>query len=358
MRKTILILRIGSLGDTVVALPAFHHVRRSEPDTRIVLLTNLPADGGVKAASSYQVLAGSGLIDAYAEYRTPRSLADVWSLFHQLREFRPRRIYYLMPQRTFAQRLRDRLFFLLAGVVDVQGLSLSKRFEKRGYLGHLERWEPESLRLLRMAGGRDTELIQENFSLNLTLAERGRASQVLAPLAGNPYLVVSLGTKLPVKDWGDDYWLTALRHLGEGLLGTGLVLIGSADESERCARLARAWRGAVINLCGQLTPRESGAVAASAVAFLGHDSGPAHLAAAVGAKVITIFSSRNLAGVWFPFGNEDHGFYERTDCANCGLDECVAEKMRCIRSITPEQVVKKTLSVAALASECSGAHWG
>jgi 3-deoxy-D-manno-octulosonic-acid transferase len=39
-RNSILIFSIGSLGDTLVALPAYHLIRERHPDSRIVLLTN------------------------------------------------------------------------------------------------------------------------------------------------------------------------------------------------------------------------------------------------------------------------------------------------------------------------------
>jgi ADP-heptose:LPS heptosyltransferase len=339
-----MILRIGSLGDTVVALPAFHHIRRREAESRIVLLTNIPTDGGVKAASSYQVLAGSGLVDDYAEYRPPRRLADVLWLLRYFRRERVSRVYYLMPRRTLAQRFRDRVFFTLTGIREVRGLAVSGRHDHIKLRSDGMSWEPESLRLLRMVGGEAMDLTQEQFELDLQTAETEAARAALAPLQGCPYLLVSLGTKLPVNDWGNENWAATLARLSGQLPAMGLVMIGSADEFTRCAQLGAKWAGPVINLCGRLTPRQSGAVARGAIAFLGHDSGPAHLAAAVGAKVVTVFSARNLPGVWFPFGNEAHVLYEKTTCFNCGLTVCEKEAMRCIREISPASVVAKVLS--------------
>jgi ADP-heptose:LPS heptosyltransferase len=301
----------------------------------------------VKAASSYQVLGGSGLIDDYAQYRTPRTIADVGYLYRQVRRLRPRCVYYLMPQRTPMQRMRDRIFFALCGVPEVRGLAISGQFDVRRPAPASERWESESMRLLRMVGGTEQELRPEAFSLRLDAAERERARSAILPLGGAPYLVLSLGTKLAVNDWGDRNWSQVLEALGAQLPGTGLALIGSRDESARCDAVSRAWPGPIVNLCGALNPRESGAVAEGALAFAGHDSGPAHLAAAVGSKVVAVYSARNLPGVWFPFGSESNVFYERTSCANCGLEQCVTEKMRCIRHFAPEQVVAKLRAVIA-----------
>jgi len=345
MKDTVMILRAGSLGDTVVALPSFHYIRRNEPTSRIVLLTNFPTDGGVKAASSYQVLAGSGLVDDYAEYRPPRRVADVLWLMKYFRRERPRRLYYLMPQRSFAQRLRDRVFFSLSGIPEVRGLAVSGHFDKPRLGADRSLWESESMRLLRIVGGQRDDLTIRNFDLKLQAPERARANEVLKGVRGNPYVLLSLGTKLPANDWGDENWRKTLHSLSAKLPTAALVMIGSADESARCDRLISGWAGLVVNLCGKLTPRESGAVAAGALLFLGHDSGPAHLAAAVGTKVVAVYSARNLPGVWFPFGNEANVLWKETDCSNCGLQVCVKQAMRCIRAITPESVVTRALSV-------------
>jgi ADP-heptose:LPS heptosyltransferase len=123
-----------------------------------------------------------------------------------------------------------------------------------------------------------------------------------------------------------------------------LVLIGALDERAACEQAVALWKetagwGSVaLNLCGSLTPRESAACLERAVLFLGHDSGPLHLAAAAGARCVGIFSGRNLPGQWFPYGDRHTIFYHRVSCMGCFLSECTVERMRCIRGITVDQV--------------------
>ena len=59
--ETIIIFRIGSIGDTVVALPCFHRIARSFPNFRRIVVTDVPASQ--KASSVESVLGNSGLID-------------------------------------------------------------------------------------------------------------------------------------------------------------------------------------------------------------------------------------------------------------------------------------------------------
>src|SRR5215208_1985448 len=122
-KDTILIFRIGSLGDTLVALPAFQLIRQQYPTSRIVLLTNAPMKGMVKVAPSHQILMGSGLVDDYIEYpHKTAGIRDLVKLTRALRELQPAATFYLMDLRNRKQRLRDAVFFVAAGIWRVSGL--------------------------------------------------------------------------------------------------------------------------------------------------------------------------------------------------------------------------------------------
>ena len=69
------------------------------------------------------------------------------------------------------------------------------------------------------------------------------------------------------------------------------------------------WPGPVLNLCGTTSPVTSALVMTEAKFYLGHDSGPMHLAALVGIRCVAIFSARAKPGVWFPHGNGHEVLY-------------------------------------------------
>jgi ADP-heptose:LPS heptosyltransferase len=85
------------------------------------------------------------------------------------------------------------------------------------------------------------------------------------------------------------------------------VFVGARDDSERSERLRACWPGAfAVDLCGRLTPRESAAVIERADLFIGHDSGPLHLADAVGTPCVGLFGSYNAPKIWHPSGVDTH----------------------------------------------------
>ena len=86
--EKLLIYRLGSLGDTVVALPVFHMLARAFPDAERRVLTNFPGSGGV--APLQAVLGEGGFVDGYFAYRLgTRSPSRLWRLAAEIRRWRP-----------------------------------------------------------------------------------------------------------------------------------------------------------------------------------------------------------------------------------------------------------------------------
>jgi heptosyltransferase III len=100
-----------------------------------------------------------------------------------------------------------------------------------------------------------------------------------------------------------------------------------------------------LNLCGVTSPRETAAVMGRATLFVGHDSGPMHLAAAVGIRCVALFSARNLPRVWFPFGTNHRVIYHDVPCKGCGLETCVKFKKKCITSVSVDEVFSTVVKV-------------
>src|SRR5688572_19505689 len=140
--ENVLVVRVGQLGDTLVAIPAMREARRQNPGRRMILLTNWhPSSGFI---SSWDVLKGTGILDEVIFYNFERhSLWSMISLAFQLRTRRFVCLYYLMPTRRSRQRLRDKLLFrYLLGIRRTFGLDACEP-ERRDRAGRLARLEPE-----------------------------------------------------------------------------------------------------------------------------------------------------------------------------------------------------------------------
>lgn len=330
--KRVLVYRLGSLGDTIVALPCFHLIRRAFPGARISLLTNRPVAS--KAASIEAVLGKGIFFDEVFDYpvglRNPLALLKLlWSL----RKERFDAVVHLAAARGRGHAVRDYWFFRLAGIRRIIGIAQTE--------APTESMETAEYRRLasRLSELGDAKVDEDtSWDLHLSTAELDQADALLARMKGRPFLAVSCGTKWRTNDWEEDNWQKLIGRLSRELPNWGLVLLGAAEESDRCDRLASIWPFGVLNLCGQTTPRVSAAVMREAGLFIGHDSGPLHLAACVGIPCVGIYSARNLPGRWFPRGSRTRVIYHRTECAGCGLELCEQHQKKCILSISVDEV--------------------
>lgn len=338
--ERVLIYRLGSLGDTVVALPCFHQIARAYPNAERCLLTNIPVHS--KAPAAFAVLEGSGLVHGFMRYPiATRNLPELITLQRQIRAFRPQVLVYLTPRRMAGEVMRDTAFFRLCGTPKIVGAPMS-RDARANRLDPVTGWyEPEASRLARLMKELGSIDLNDRFNwdLRLTLDEHRRAAEVLESVQERPLLACSVGTKVQAKDWGSDNWRSVLDALSAELPEYALVLIGAGEESAVSEFAAASWTGRSVNLCGKLTPRESAAVMARTRLFLGHDSGPMHLAATVGTPCVAVFAARNLPRVWFPWGEQHEVIYHQTDCGGCDLETCIEQKKKCLTSITPKEVL-------------------
>jgi ADP-heptose:LPS heptosyltransferase len=328
--ETVFVFRIGSLGDTIVALPCFHRVARSFPDARRVLLTNIPTSQ--KAATVESVIGNSGLVHKVVHFPgPPRRTHELLSLSAQIRRTRAKTLVYIADRKLFPT-LRDVLYFRACGIRQVIGAPLSRDLRRLRVDPETGNFEREAERLARsLAPLGPVDLHDPGvWDLHLLPEEERSADAALAPLDGRDFIAVSIGTKWQVNDWGDTNWAGLLRLLSAEWASHALVLFGAGDEFDRSAGLAAVWPGPTLNLCGHLLPRASGAALRRALVFLGHDSGPMHLASAVGVPCVAIFGNLNPPRRWHPIGQHHRLIHNMGGVAAIPVTEVHASASRAI----------------------------
>jgi ADP-heptose:LPS heptosyltransferase len=302
--ERVLIYRRGSLGDTVVTLPVFHMLADRFAAAERRVLTNLPVNPDAAALST--VLGESGLVHGFFHYpRKLRRPADMAALRRDIAAWRPDLLVYLNEPPPFHALLRDMAFFRLCGIRNIVGAPFSRALRRhRGPDGN-GLWEAESARLARCVEslGEVGLTEAENWNLHFQPGETAAAAALLDGWAGRErYIAFSIGAKIDFKSWGTAPWRRVLTLLSEAHPDLGLAMVGAESDAADSDRIAESWAGPTLNLCGRTPPRQSGCVIGGALFYLGHDSGPMHLAAATGTPAVSVFSNHAKPGIWFPFG--------------------------------------------------------
>jgi heptosyltransferase-3 len=351
-KQKVMIFQIGSLGDTVIAMPCYREIVRRHPTADLYLLTNFPI--AKKAVPSETLLAPCNLLAGCVEYPMPlRGAANIARLWKRVRELRIDILYYLAPEKSLLNVIRHHIFFKICGVGKVRSVPWSRdaRFPRAIVGGVL--WESEGSRLLRnlISGRGPGPPPPEDRSLGLTDAERSAADRLLAESPSiSRFVTISVGGKVPINNWGDDNWARALAQISSADPRLGAVFVGSEDERARNEVLAETWIGPRLNSCGRLTPRETAALIEQASLFIGHDTGTLHLAAAVGTRAIGIFSARNVPGKWYTDRNSDRFFYHRPPCFGCELVkvESCPNDLVCMKHHKVEEIVEAALEALSI----------
>ena len=322
--ERIVIYRLGSLGDTVVTLPGLHKVVERYPNAERIALTNFPVSS--KAAPLEAILGPGGFIHRAIRYpvglRNPRELL---ALAKELRALKTDTLIYLSSRgNTLSSVYRNYAFFRLCGFRNIIGAPftrdlLNTRTDPK--TGIMEREAQRLARCLKALGPIDIE-DPSAWDLHLTAEEHAAADRFLT-WGEAPFIGLNTGGKDAAKDWGDDRWTNLLARLAP-TVAYPLVFVGARDDIERADRLGTSWPHGYLNGCGILSPRESGAVLQRARLFIGHDSGPVHLAGAVGTACVGLFGGFDPACRWHPVGPQHRILHQNAGVRTITVDSVVA----------------------------------
>jgi heptosyltransferase-2 len=129
--------------------------------------------------------------------------------------------------------------------------------------------------------------------------------------------------------------------------GVRICLVAGEDDVPYADQVAHAMRRPVVNLAGKLTLGELAALLRRCRCLVSNDSGPVHVAAAVGTPVVDIFG-RNQRGLsplrWGPLGDGHVVLHKEVGCVTCLAHNCDIGFL-CLTSLTVEEVYRAAVSV-------------
>jgi lipopolysaccharide heptosyltransferase II len=359
--RRILCVRLDALGDVLMCTPAMRALRNAAPGRRLTLLTS---SSGAAAAPFIPE------VDDVIVHAAPWMKADMPATPDGLRalaaDLAARRFDAAVVFTTYTQSaLPAALLCWLAGIP----LRLAHCRENPYHL--LTDWvedpEPQTmvrhevvrqLALVRRAGAAPGQAqMREKTALSFALRPADLAAVRLRLLrvgidASRPFLLLHPGASAASRRYPAGHWARALGLL---VRRTGLPVVLTGSEAEiALVDEIRAGCGVTAHppghslthsLAGQLSLGELGAALRLAAVALTSNSGPAHVAAAVGTPVVDLYALTNPQHT--PWKVRSRVLFQDVPCRFCFKSACPAGHHECLAGVAPERVVEAVLELLA-----------
>lgn len=334
--KNILIAKPSSLGDIVLALPALTALRKSFPNAKISWLVR-PEFAPLLENHPHltEVIPFDRKFLGKAWFH-PRAFGALVSLIGRLRRGRFDVAF------DFQGLFRTAILAWLSGCKKRIGMANAREFASLLYTDKVPP-DPQNphlvdyyMRMIRAAGASQTS-VEFVFPQDRVAADSVANLLASHGVAGGSYAVIVPGSAQADKCWPVERF-AILAEKVSSQFGLPIVAAGTASEAALVETLKQKAHVPVANLAGQTSLRELVALLRAARLVVSNDTGPGHIAAALGMPLALMFSWSNPARI-APYG--------RTECMVANEPYSRGSKIRStdpehdIRAITVEQVYKK-----------------
>jgi heptosyltransferase-2 len=323
--KKILLRAPNWIGDTAVATPAMKAIRAKYPAAEISVLVR-PSVTGFFASAPY--------VDRVWTEPRPSGVRDWLQVMLQVRQQRFD-LAVLFPNsfESAAMVFLGRVPHRVGYAMDSRGFMLTRKIQGvRRKIHQVDYY-------LKLAEAVGADISKPSMDITARPEDRTNARKLLAA-SGIPrdanFMILSPGAAFgAAKRWGDHQFAEAADKLAEEF-GLKVAIIGSEGERSISNSIQQHMKHESVILNGKTSLETLIGLIAESGLLLGNDSGPVHLAAALGIPTVAVFGATDYI-VAAPYSPRGRAVREPVECSPCWLRECPIDH-RCMTRVTPEMV--------------------
>lgn len=328
----ILILKPSSLGDVVQALPVLRLIRRHRPEARVCWWID---------SSLAPLLAGDPDLAGVVPFeRRGWTRGANWiALCRSIAWMRAQRFDWVIDLQSLA---RSGAVAWLANGKRTIGMD-TPREGARGFYDiivrrpsfhtHAVDWYLRVLPVLGVPVHNGFQWLPERPAISAAL----RRSY---PLHERPWIVLQPGARWQNKRWPVEHFVELARQVAATRPALGFAVLGSAEDAPLGQAICGAAPGRCLDLTGRLSLLEMVECIRLAKVMVTNDTGPMHVAAALGIPVVALFGPTEPARTG-PYGQVGNAIRLDLPCVPCMRPRCSFERpIECLRAITPASVAR------------------
>lgn len=321
MNKNILIVRYGTIGDTIFASAFLRELRKEYPQARIDFLAD---------KISEQVVLNCPYIDNICK------INGKWkNIKYYFKMFKNYDTIYFLKNDSFLT-----ICAFLSGVKNRIGFKIFRN----KFLTKTCQYKENELEIECYLNLLKTNGIQVvNNKTEIWFSEQD-TKKILPYLTDKPKVIIQAYSRYTQKNWIDEYWAEIIKFLVEKYDAKIYFAGGDKDWSnyEKLTESIKEIKKHFINLSGNLSIKESFALISKMDLFIGIDSGLIHAAAACDIPSILLNGPTSLKR-WAPQSNKCTVISQNFSCSPCCLQTgvkkgCKNQTSKCMYAIKPEQI--------------------
>ncbi|MDL1967143.1 MAG: lipopolysaccharide heptosyltransferase II [Deltaproteobacteria bacterium] len=343
----ILVVKLSAIGDVIHTMPSLNAIRKHYPDAHITWLIEEAASSLVVGHEALDRVIISKRKQWVKEILNPSCLNNIKKVYRFVKELRDTEYDLII---DFQGLLKSAVLIALARGKRKTGFDKGMEHMEHSYIFLNERILPvnmdnhallRSLMLINALGIKSKEIEYKipvsNYTRNITdkLLERHGIK--------NPGILAAIN---PVAKWKTKLWDNRkFALLADKLIekyNASLIFTGSQSDRSTIDKIMSCMSQSAVNLTGETTLKNLAALYKKTKFLISTDTGPMHMAAAVGTPVIALFGPTAPCRTG-PFGSEHKILRSGLDCSPCFKRQC--STIDCMKQISVEQVMDAVDSI-------------
>jgi len=331
-KENILVIDLLYMGDLIFATPFFRQLRKNYPDSKIDIIVN---------SNFYDLIEDNPYFDKVIAYDKNWSIKDSYNFAKRIKKnnydlginihgnWRTILLMYLIsPDYNIGYGGDGKSIFLDKTIETTDDLHMVEVYlqflEKMG----LKRYENSKLEL---RVNEEAKISVQKF-LDKKYKEKNLAKD-------KSLIALNTGGTWPTKRWPEFKFAKLADKIIEN--GNEVIFVGGPSDKKRVEYIISMMeKDRVINATGKTNIKELAALVKKCDLVISNDSGPVHVAAAVGTKTITIFGPSD-ENKYKPYGEIHEIVKTEIDCRPCGEHECPLGHHNCMEKIEITDIMEK-----------------
>ncbi len=336
--RRILVVKLSALGDVAHALPVLDYLRTTVPGAQVDWAVDRRFAPLLEGNRALRRVVALDIRRWKGSWTTADARREAAAAVRELREGKYDAAFDIQGNTKSGAVTRlsgapVRYGFDRAGVREAPNLLFTNRkVPLRPEDGHIAK---KLLRVVSAPFGGTFDISALRTEVATAAADDERAAKIVAELlpGASPVVAIHAGTTWTTKKMDPAFWAGAARLLRARYPGLGVVLTCGTEEERREAAEIRTAAGGAVAVVPGLSLKELAALYRKCGHLMAPDTGPLHVAAAVGAKTVSVFrvtdGKRNA-----PHGANHRFLQAAMPCAACLRRRCRRDA-ECRRSISP-----------------------